>query len=174
MAIVRPGNSAKVDVPEGAVDLSGDQLPAYHIWRGFFRLIGRADRDRHGPSPFLDFVPVHDRERPLILATAIRVAADELACYGKVREALAAMETGTWRYATASKSEQEKAEAGFYDIDYQQRVRTLAERDALLRQLTPESRWELEAYVRQIAQGSRQVVYTKDFPAFYAPGAVTP
>jgi hypothetical protein len=155
--------------PKGMIEIVGRTDPAgipdYLVWRSAFRTLGRSDRDRDGPSPFLYTIQVPDDQRALILATAIRSAGAEEATWGRQRARLAEMQQAG-QDGTAIKK-------ALYDIDYAQRLSTLAERDALLKTLTLEARAVFKAWVEDVRRSTSAVVPVADLEAYRQP-AVAP
>jgi hypothetical protein len=156
--------------PKNVTELDGSKDPAsipdYAAWRTAFRFLANMDHNE-GEKPLnrLMLPVATDAERAVILKVAERSSKAWLANRERQDAAMAAfVKAGDF-----SKKATQKVDDEIFAIDYEQRVTTLEERDALLPQLTDEARMNLEAAIEKVRRGMAITVATSELARFRLP-----
>lgn len=145
--------------PQGMIEIVGRTdpggIPDYVAWQSWFRMVSRV------PGLPFSSIPVTEEQRALIRETAIRSAAAEEANVDRQKARLAEMQRANADNAAIKKA--------LYELDYEQRLATLAERDALLKKLPIEARAALKAWVDDSRRSIRSIVPIADLDGYRKP-----
>ena len=155
-AFAQPGREVRLPgmvTIDGSTDPSG--LPDYLVWASVFRMLSQWSGVPR------DFLPMTEDERALVRETAIRSAAAEKATWDRQIARLAEMQRAGLDDAAIKKA--------LYDIGFEQRLSTLAEREALLKKLSAEARAALKGFVDDSRLGMASSVPTADLDAYRKP-----
>ena len=142
--------------PQGMIQIVGRTdpggIPDYVAWQSLFRMLSRV-------SGFP--LPLSDDQRTLIRETARRDADAQEATWRRQEEKLAEMKRAGLDNAAIKKA--------LYDIDYDQRLGTLAERDALLKKLPLETRAALKGFAEDHRRSISSIVPVADLDGYRQP-----
>ena len=156
--------------PTGVTELSGSKDPAaipdYVAWRAAFRLLAnRSHQEGETPLDKLMLPFTSEAERALIVKVAQRSAKAEEDNRARQNAAIAAFNQTVER----TKEAYAKVNDEVFAIDYEQRVSTLSERDALLLRLSDETRMTLETVVEKVRRSVSLTVATSELERFRLP-----
>jgi hypothetical protein len=153
--------------PKGMTIIDGSKtpeaIPEYVIWRHVFRMLGRPDDTT--PSIIPRTIGVARDQLDLIIQTAQRSAAAEATNRDRQERALKDMHA----QGLDPDKEHKQITQALFEIDYEQRVSTLQERDALLEKLTPEARDLFQAWVSERRRKLSTWVPTAELEQYYQP-----
>ena len=137
-------------VPKGYTLVTGESLPEWLVWRNAYRSLTEPSM-----AETLDMSP---EQRELVVTVAKRVAAAEDTNRARQQRTLDEM--------TAAGKPWTEAKPVLKSIDLEHRILTLQERDALLEQLTPEARLELERWAQRKRRTTKAYVRTEDLQQY--------
>lgn len=142
--------------PQGMIQIVGRTdpggIPDYVAWQSLFRMLSRV-------SGFP--LSLSEDQRTLISETARRDAAAQDATWRRQEAKLAEMNRAGLDNAAIKKA--------LYDIDYDQRLGTLAERDALLKKLPLEARAALKGFAEDHRRSISAIVPVADLDGYRKP-----
>ena len=141
--------------PQGMIEIVGRTnpggIPDYLAWQSLFRMLSRVSFP----------LALADDQRTLIRETALRDAAAQDATWRRQEERLAGMKRAGLDDAAIKKA--------LYEIDYDQRLATLAERDALLKKLPLEARAALKGFAEDHRRSISSIVPVADLDGYRKP-----
>ena len=149
--------SPKEQPPDGVTIVTGDQLPAYLVWQLALFALGGGDPEAPSMARTL---PLTDQHRATILKHAQADTAAQLATREQQRKKLDSM------LAAGAKPGSRAVKEALALIDYEQRVRTMRTRDAILAELPEEERYVFEQWVEKWRNGTKRYLPTRDLDLF--------